>query len=198
VRDYLLAEHGGLGGQLRTVTLLFSDIRGFTSASETMHPARVVDWLNQYFGEMAACIEAEGGMVNRYIGDAILAVFGAPNDHPRHAAAAIRAARRMREARDSLNRRLEADGFPAISAGIAVHTGAVLAGTIGSSQRMEYTVIGDPVNLTARFEKLTKTAACNILVSEDCRAAAGDDAGLRPMGRVKVRGSSRAIRLWGC
>ncbi len=196
VRDYVLAGHLELGGEIRTATILMCDIRGFTTLSEKMRPDQIVAWLNRYLDAMSSCITAEGGLVNKYIGDAILAVFGVPITDPDHAAAAVRAAQRIRKARLILNAELTAADLPAIHNGIGIHTGPVLAGNIGSSSRMEYTVIGDAVNLTSRIESLCKELQHDLLISESTVANLPEEFQPRYLETVTVRGKEQPIRLF--
>lgn len=196
VRDHLLDGGADRGGSVHRATILFCDIRGFTSISERLAPETVVLWLNRYFERMSACVSAEGGIVNKFIGDAVMAVFGVPAALPDHAGAALKAAVAMRKARAALNRELEADGFPPIHAGIGIHTGDVMAGTIGSSERMEYTVIGDAVNIAARIEKLCKTTGKDILASGATFAVLGPGSGLAFLGNAALRGKEDRIGIY--
>ena len=157
VMDHLLAGKVALGGESLRVTILFSDIRSFTTISESMDPQHLVALLNEYFTEMVSIVMDEGGVVDKYIGDAIMAVFGAPVPKPEDAVNAVRAAVRMRRALRTLNERLDiARDIAPLRTGIGIHTGEVVAGNIGSERRMEYTVIGDAVNLASRLESSTK------------------------------------------
>ena len=152
------------------MTILFTDIRSFTTISETMDPQNLVGLLNEYFTEMVAIVMDEDGVVDKYIGDAIMAVFGAPVPKPDDAVNAVRAAVRMRRALRDLNERLVSRGLSPLRTGIGIHTGEVVAGNIGSERRMEYTVIGDAVNLASRLESSTKELGVNVLISEDTYA----------------------------
>lgn len=196
VRDHLLKGNIALGGELREATIVFTDIRGFTSLSEKMHPDQVVRLLNRYFEKMSTCITLEHGFVNKYIGDAILAVFGLPLQHVNHAAEAVNAALRMRTVGDALNEELEQEGLPKILTGIGIHSGEVLAGNIGSTTRMEYTVIGDTVNIASRLESLCKTYKCDLILSEATVSLL--ETSLQPeyLETVQVRGREQAIRIF--
>jgi class 3 adenylate cyclase len=196
VRDHLLSGHIKLGGELREATILFVDIRGFTPLSEKMKPDQVVALLNRYFEKMTRCIIEEEGLVNRYIGDAILAIFGAPVHMDNHADAAVRAALTMRAARDALNEDMQQEGLPPIYTGIGIHTGPVLAGNIGSSSRMEYTVIGDTVNLASRIEKLCKALGRDFIMSE--ATAMQLSAAFAPayLDTVKIQGKQQLIKVF--
>ena len=169
VRDHLLGDGMAgisLGGENMRVTILFCDIRGFTSLSEKMECEKVVRLLNEYFSKMSECIIRHNGIINKYIGDAIMAIFGAPIKSSTHAKDAYLAALEMRNALVQVNRDFEKIGFSQIKFGIGIHTGTVLAGNIGSPARMEYTVIGDNVNIASRIEGLCKEYKRDLLISE--------------------------------
>jgi adenylate cyclase len=170
-------------------------VRGFTRLAEHRDPQEVVSTMNEYFTRMTAVIQAHGGTIDKFIGDAILAVFGAPVPRPDHALRAIQAAREMQAALEQLNAPRVASGLPPLQMGIAVHTGTVLAGNVGSPERMEYTVMGDAVNVTARIEELNKTYGTRILLSETTYAKVGDMAA-RFIGAVTLRGRDDPIRLY--
>jgi class 3 adenylate cyclase len=144
-----------LGGTLKPATVLFLDIRGFTAWTRSMPPQQLVKELNELLSEMVAVIFARGGAVNKFLGDAILAVFGAPIEHKDDAARAVRAAIEMHQRLAAHNRQRQQAGQPEIRLGIGITSGSVVAGNIGSSQRLEYTVIGDPVNMAARLQGLS-------------------------------------------
>ncbi len=198
VRDFLLQGNMELGGEMKEVTILFSDIRSFTATSEKMEPDKVVAWLNRYFDKMSRCITDEKGLVNKYIGDAIMAIFGAPINQEDHADAAVRAAHRMIDELEELNREFSADQLPPISIGIGIHTGPVLAGNIGSSDRMEYTVIGDAVNVASRLESLTKDYQKPILMSETTSKALKDKYSMQCLNKVSIRGKEEPMDLYYC
>jgi adenylate cyclase len=196
VMDHLLSGKVALGGESLTVTILFTDIRSFTTISEAMDPQQLVALLNEYFSEMVGIVMQEDGVVDKYIGDAIMAVFGAPVPKANDAANAVRAAARMREALAHLNLRLQARGIAPLHTGIGIHTGEVVAGNIGSEKRMEYTVIGDAVNLASRLETSTKELGVNVLISEDTLAQAGDVAVVRPVREITVKGRKRPVMTY--
>jgi type III pantothenate kinase len=154
------------GGEARDVTLLMSDIRGFTTLSEERKPMEVVELLNEYFAEMTRVIFDNGGSIDKFIGDAILAVWGVPEAQPDDAERAVRAALQMQEALTRLNERLEARGHPRLRIGVGVHSGVVVSGQIGAPDRMDFTVIGDAVNVASRIEGLTKEYEQPVLISE--------------------------------
>lgn len=155
-------ENGELEAQELTATVLFMDIRSFTSISETMEPRDLLNWLNQYFDVMARCIMEHGGVIDKYIGDAIMAVFGIPfpqgkvENIKQDATAAIAASIAMHDRLNELNKRFEEEGKPLIKFGIGIHTGTVVAGTVGGAERLSYSVVGDTVNVAARLEAMTK------------------------------------------
>jgi adenylate cyclase len=196
VMDHLMNGRVALGGESLRVTVLFTDIRSFTSISEKMDPQHLVGLLNEYFTEMVGIVMDEGGVVDKYIGDAIMAVFGAPVPKPDDAANAVRAAVRMRRALATLNQRLVARGAPPLRTGIGIHTGEVVAGNIGSERRMEYTVIGDAVNLASRLESSTKELGVNVLVSEDTYALAKDAVVVRPVREITVKGRHQPVMTY--
>jgi adenylate cyclase len=196
VMDHLLAGKVALGGESLKVTILFTDIRSFTSISERMDPQQLVGLLNEYFSEMVGIVMQEDGVVDKYIGDAIMAVFGAPVPKPGDAVNAVRAAVRMRQALQNLNRRLEARGVPTLRTGIGIHTGVVVAGNIGSEKRMEYTVIGDAVNLASRLESNTKELGVNVLISEDTYELTKHVVEARAVREITVKGRRQPVMTY--
>lgn len=184
-----------LGGEEREVTVLFSDIAGFTAISEACDPAALVQGLNTYFSTMTDIIEAHGGFVDKYIGDAIVAVFGAPVNDPRHAEQAVRAAMQMRAALRAEPERFSLAGLQ-LKTRIGLNTGRVLIGNIGSPRRFNYTAMGDAVNLASRLEGANKVYGTSILVSEDTIKAAGDAIIARRVDIVRVVGRAQPVRLY--
>lgn len=187
-----------LGGEVREATILFSDLRGFTSYSETQSPADLVTQLNEYFTEVGTAVESEGGVIDKFIGDAIMAVFGAPTFTSDHADRAIRAARGLLKAEYLLNQKRAQRGQPPFRTGIGICTGEVVAGAIGSPSRCNYTVIGDAVNLASRMEGLTKEKSfdARIICAESTRALLQGKYPLRDLGETAIRGKEHPIRLW--
>src|SRR5205809_2889007 len=153
-----------LGGVNQTITVLFADIRGFTRISEHAPPEKIVGLLNRYFSAMTDIIFAHGGTLDKYLGDGLMALFGAPTTTPQDANNALNAAVAMQRGIIGINQELKAEGFPEIGVGIGLHTGEVIVGYIGSERRSEYTAIGDAVNTASRLESNAK--AGEILVSE--------------------------------
>ena len=195
VVDMLLASGRmpDLGGEKTTVTVLFSDIRNFTTLSEKLDAHEVVEFLNRYFESICAIILEQGGTIDKYIGDAVMVQFGAPVSYPDHAARALRAALAMRDAAGEfvswMSERFAERNLPAFNIGIGIHTGEAIVGNVGSSRRMEYTVIGDTVNLASRLESASKTLGCMIVASSVTIKAAGIDVrtGLHDVIHVKGR-----------
>jgi adenylate cyclase len=194
--EHLLAGKVALGGESLKVTILFTDIRSFTTISEKMDPQQLVGLLNEYFTEMVGIVMSEGGVVDKYIGDAIMAVFGAPVPKPDDAVNAVRAAVKMRRALEELNGRLAARGMARLRTGIGIHTGQVIAGNIGSERRMEYTVIGDAVNLASRLETCTKDLGVDVLISEDTYELTKHVVEVRPMREITVKGRRAPVMTY--
>ncbi len=199
VVDSLVADAGRLrlGGEKRELTVLFSDIRGFTTLSEAMAPEDLVKLMNEYFTEMTDQVFAHRGSLDKYIGDAIMAVFGAPVAEPQHAALACRSALDMMRALQVLKERWRERGIPPIDIGVGINTGPVIAGNMGSASRFNYTVVGDAVNLASRIEHLNKEYGTGILVSEHTYLPVQDEFPLaREVDRVRVRGRAQPVRLF--
>ena len=196
VVDHLMSGKVELGGASIPVTILFTDIRSFTTISEKMDAQALVGLLNEYFTDMVGIVMEEDGVVDKYIGDAIMAVFGAPvpkKDDPIHA---VRAAVRMRQALVHLNERLKERGIAPLRTGIGIHTGVVVAGNIGSEKRMEYTVIGDPVNLASRLESSTKDLGVAILISDDTYELVKDSIDARQVKEITVKGRLKPVMTY--
>jgi adenylate cyclase len=193
-------EHGTkLGGQLVECTVLFSDIRGFTALSERMPPEQLIDLLNRYMSRMVEVVIANGGLVNKFGGDSLLAVFGSPlNPSADHAAQAVRAALQMQDALKGFNAGQAARSQPSLQIGIGLASGPVVAGNVGGEGRLEYTVIGDTVNLAARLQDLTKELGQNILANEAAirSAARTISVAVQPLDSVAVRGKAEPVNLF--
>jgi adenylate cyclase len=196
VADAVLKGELKLGGEKKRVTVLLSDIRNFTNMSERYPPEEVVKFLNEYFSEMVNVVIKYDGTVDKFIGDAIFSVFGAPLAYLDDAHRAIKVAVEMRDRLHEFNKKVRGFGFDEIKIGIAVHTGEVIAGNIGSEQRLEYTVIGDTVNTAARIEPLNKEWNTEILISENTYEIVRDNVNVRQMPRIKLRGKEKEIQLY--
>jgi adenylate cyclase len=196
VADHLMKGHLNLGGELVPVTILFSDIRSFTTISETMEPRALLDFLNEYFSGMVESVMQHHGVVDKFIGDAIMAVFGAPVPHPDDPLHAVRAALEMRARLRKINEQFKARGLPEIRTGIGLHSGQVVAGNMGHAERMEYTVIGDAVNLASRLEGMTKELHCDVLLSEDLFKQVEKDVVTEPLHKIKVKGRDQEVMVY--
>jgi adenylate cyclase len=183
-----------LGGVNETVTLLFADIRGFTAFSETESPERVVALLNRYFSAMSGIIFENGGTLDKYIGDGLMAIFGAPKPSPQDADNSVKTAIAMQKRVRQLNAELKADGFPEISVGIGLHTGIATIGYIGSEQRSEYTAIGDTVNLASRLE--SNAAGGQILISEATGKACSEPFKIKKRESLQVKNRLQPVSLF--
>jgi len=183
-----------LGGANQTVTILFADIRGFTAFSERENPEKVVGLLNRYFSVMSEIIFAHGGTLDKYLGDGLMAIFGAPNATPEDAKNALKTAVTMQTRLTTLNKELESEGFIRINVGIGLHTGVATVGYIGSEQRSEYTAIGDTVNLASRLE--SNAAGGQILVSEATAHAGGNLFTFLPQEPLTVKNRLQAVSLF--
>jgi adenylate cyclase len=183
-----------LGGVNQTITVLFADIRGFTRISEHAKPERVVHLLNMYFSEMTDIIFSYGGTLDKYIGDGLMALFGAPTATPEDASNALNAAVDMQRRVIEINAQLIGEGFPAIGVGVGLHTGEATVGYIGSDRRSEYTAIGDTVNLASRLESNAKGG--QILVSESTARAARTNYELIPRESITVKNRVQPVPLF--
>jgi adenylate cyclase len=185
-----------LGGEAREVTLMFTDLAGFTSLSERLSAEQTVELLSAYFDAMTPIIHRHQGTVDKFIGDAIMAFWGAPLEDPRHAEHAVRAAIEMQTAMDTLAAGLARRGLPAIAMRIGLHTGTAVIGNVGSATRFSYTAIGDAVNLAARLEGANKAFGTGILLSGATAAQLPPDIGLKPLADVIVKGKSEPVRVY--
>jgi adenylate cyclase len=188
-----------LGGETKHVTVFFSDIRSFTAISEKLEPQEVVEFLNSYMTRMVDCVNKTGGVVDKFIGDAVMAVWGAPvssGSPAQDALNCVRAAIAMRSSLLEFNRDRGGDKKPVIKIGCGINSGPVVAGQIGSTKRMEYTVIGDAVNLASRAESLNKPLGTDILITENTWNLIGPQLLAEEMPPVQVKGKEKPVRLF--
>jgi len=200
VVDELVADPSRLklGGERRSITVIFSDLAGFTSMSERLSPERLVSVLNEYLDEMAEIIFQEKGTLDKYIGDAIMALFGAPASYPDHALRGCRTVLRMQRRLGQLNEEWQArdPDWPALAMRIGVNSGEPVVGNIGGQKRFDYTALGDAVNLAARLEPACKTYRVAIMIAEQTRVAAGDAIQVRELDRLAVYGKAEPVTVY--
>jgi adenylate cyclase len=196
VARQILDDDASLKGVRVEVTILISDLRGFTTLSEKLQPIQVARHLNEYFEAMTAAIFRHRGMVNDFVGDSIVAIFGAPVPDPEHALHAVQSAVDMDEALATLNGHWASIGQPLLRHGVGVHTGEVFAGNIGSAERLKYTVIGDPVNVAARLEGLNKELHTTVLITEETLSRVKDQASVKDRGALPVKGRHEPVRVF--
>lgn len=195
IAEELMGSDVKLGGESRTATILFSDIRNFTTLCEGREPESILTLLNNYLSVVSSAIEDNKGVVDKYIGDAVMALFGVPIASDSDTANALKAALAMRERIAHLNSMNQAQGLPLLHTGIGLHTGDVVAGNLGSTNRLNYTVIGDAVNLASRLEALTKQYGVDILVSEDTRSGQ-DNFVFKELDLVRVKGKAQPVKIY--
>lgn len=196
VRAALNMRDGGRLSSKQTATVLFSDIRNFTATSERMQPEEVVSFLNDYLQRMVDIVFEEGGIVDKFVGDAVMAIFGAPVVKPDDAQRAVRAACRMLTELEKFNADQRAKKGVEIQIGIGLHTGPLIAGNIGSDKKMEYTVIGDTVNVASRVESLNKEMKTELLITQECFDATGRSFPVRSMPPVSVKGKAQKLQVY--
>ena len=196
VSDKILKGEVNLGGDVRRVTILFSDIRNFTGMSEAMAPQQVVSFLNDYFSEMVDAVFEQGGVLDKFMGDGLMAVFGSLGDERDHPLHAVRAALRMKALLAKINGVRNMSGEAPIAIGIGIHTDEVIVGNIGSRKRLEYTVIGDGVNTTSRLQGLNKEFGTTILISETTYATVKDEFECRLMPEAHLRGKTKSLQFY--
>jgi len=194
--ELLIKDEVKLGGERKTIAILFSDIRSFTAISEDLEPEEVVDFLNEYMTIMVKCIDDTSGIVDKFIGDAIMALWGVPVSRGNDSENAINGALQMRNALIEFNKGRGSLKKPIISIGCGINTGPVLAGQIGSEDRMEYTVIGDAVNLASRIEALNKPMGTDILITEDTYNQVKDIFAVKKMKPIKVKGKEKPQQIY--
>ncbi len=183
-----------LGGVSQTITILFADIRGFTRISEHAPPEKIVSLLNRYFSAMTDIIFAHGGTLDKYLGDGLMALFGAPTTTPEDASNALNAAVAMQRRVFGINQELREEGLPEIGVGMGLHTGEVIVGYIGSERRSEYTAIGDTVNTSSRLESNARGG--EILLSDATAKAAHSRYKLQPRDPITVKNREQPVVLW--
>jgi adenylate cyclase len=201
VDQVLGREDEVLFGSACDASVLFADIRGFTSLAERLEPRDTVQMLNEIFTELFEAVAASDGMLDKFIGDALMAVYGAPLSSGRDSLNAVESALAMQGAIAVINtarqaREVGGRGVGEIKLGIGIASGEMVAGAIGSPKRMDYTVIGDPVNLASRLESITKAYGVAVVVCEDTAAACGDLHPLRELDIIRVRGRQRPVRIF--
>lgn len=196
IREEILSGKTSLDGEMKRVTLLFSDLRNFTGMVEKNHPRQVVTILNQYFNEMTLAVKEYKGLILQYVGDEIEAVFGAPVGFDDHPEMAVQAALEMRKRLTALNITLEEQGFDPLEHGIGIHSGAVLAGNIGSQERMSYALVGDTVNTASRIEGLTKTYDTDIILSQTTHDLLTGSYVTQQLEPVKVKGKEDGVIVY--
>jgi len=196
VADDLMNNEIAVGGTNKDVVVFFSDIRGFTAFSEKRSPEEVVEMLNEYFGVMVSIINRNKGVVDKFIGDAIMAIWGAPKGSEQDASNALTACLQMRQELEMLNEKRIARGHPPINIGMGLHAGRAISGTIGSDERMEYTVIGNTVNTASRIEASTKAFGADLLVTHEVLEKCHDQFWVELAGSAEVKGRSDAIKMY--
>ena len=198
LREVVRHRHGrSLGSSRRLLTVLFADIRGFTALSERLAPEEVAEMLREYLTEMTEVVFAHGGTVDKYIGDCVMALYNVPFEDPDHVRNAMRTALELQERTLQVSARWEARLGAAIRTGIGVNTGEAVVGTLGSRQRLEYTAVGDTINLASRLEALTKDYGVGIIISEFSQRHLTGEFLTRELGQVTVRGRTQPVRIYG-
>jgi adenylate cyclase len=185
-----------LGSRRRLVTVLFSDIRGFTSISEKLEPEQVAEMLQEYLSEMTEVVFQHGGTVDKYIGDCIMALYNVPFADPEHAVNAVRTGLAFQERTLAVSAKWEAKLGVTIRNGVGINTGEAVVGTLGSRQRLEYTAIGDTINLGSRLESITKDYGASIIISEDTYELVRGRFLIRELGAVTVKGKTQPVKIY--
>jgi adenylate cyclase len=196
IDQFFVHPEAMLVGENRVLSILFSDIRDFTTISEGMSPDQLVNSLNKYFGMMVDIIMGRKGVVDKYIGDAIMAFFGAPVKHEDDAIQSVYAGLDMLDALIKFNNYQKKHGLAGFKIGVGINYGIVTVGNIGCEKKMDYTVIGDMVNLASRLEGLTKIYKQKMIVSEDLRNLVVDLVGCRMIDKVRVKGKTKAVNIY--
>ena len=189
-------DAASLGGTRREMSVLFSDLRGFTTFSEGRSPEEVIEQLNEYFAAMVEVVFAHRGTVDKFVGDMIMALFGAPLEDADHADHAVRCALAMQERLQELNQAWRSEERPTLASGVGINSGEMVAGNLGSEKIQSYTVIGDNVNLGARIESLCKEYQAEILTSEFTEARLTGNYALEELGEVTVKGKTHPVKIF--
>jgi adenylate cyclase len=189
-------DDGSLTTSRRLVTVLFSDIRGFTSLSEQLQPEQVAEMLREYLTEMTEIVFRYGGTVDKYIGDCVMALYNVPREDPKHAIKAVHTALEFQERTLAVSKRWEEKLGIAIRNGVGINTGEAVVGTLGSEQRLEYTAIGDTINLGARLESITKDYKTNIIISESTYELVKGHFVTKELGDVTVKGKTQPVKIY--
>ena len=195
IADELLSKEIELGGEEREITILFSDIRGFTTLCEGKSPEIILNLLNEYFSEITRVIELHGGVVDKFIGDAVMALFGAPIAQTNAPSNAIAAGRDILAVVQEVNQSFTDKGIESIEIGIGINTGKVVLGNMGSQSRLNYTAIGDGVNIASRIEGLCKEYSVSLIVSESTMAQAPESS-YQELGEVQVKGKTERLKIY--
>jgi adenylate cyclase len=196
VLAHVVRRRGSLGSQRRLVTVLFSDVRDFTTMAEKLSAEQIAEILEEYLTAMTAIVFRHGGTVDKYIGDCVMALYNAPFDDPDHAAHAVRTALEVQERTREVSRKWEGKlGFP-IRTGVGINTGEAVVGSLGSRQRREYTAIGDTINLGARLETITKDYRAGIIMSETTQRLVAGRFLSRELGTVTVKGKTQPVKIY--
>jgi adenylate cyclase len=199
VARQIAEDHSGmaLAGKRRRISVLFSDIRDFTSISEGLSPEDVVELLGEYFNTMVPIVLKHGGTLDKYVGDAIMALFGAPLSQEDHAARAVRAGMEMLAALPALSPKWEAKSGRPLRIGVGINSGDAVVGVMGADHRREYSAIGDTVNLASRLEGATKELKTPLVVSQYTKAELRDGFLVRLLGEIKVKGRAEEVEVFG-
>lgn len=196
IAEKLLSGEVKLGGERREATIFFSDVRGFTGMSESMEPEQVVEMLNEYMTRMVSIIRAHNGIVDKYVGDAIMAIWGVPIEKPDDTLNAVKACIAMRQDLAKLNELRISRGQPVLKIGMGLNRGFVIAGNIGSVEKMEYTVIGDSVNTASRMESMTKEYGTDLLIPQKVREVVADKFIWEQAKSARVKGKTEEIQVF--
>jgi adenylate cyclase len=198
-------KNGEMQPQEMVATVLFMDIRGFTSISEQLSPGELMSWLNQYLNAMSECIMNRGGVIDKYIGDAIMAIFGIPFPHTKpeeikqDALNCIAACLDMSERLKQLNQQFEREGKPKIEFGVGIHTGSIIAGTVGGGKRLNFSVLGDTVNIAARLEAMNKDIKednpYRVLITGETGELVSDSYEAKPVKTIQLRGRKQETTI---